>query len=117
MREIILYVGTFVITYLFYLIFVISRKKVLKKFPNGKELSYLKLKYKIKITDKNLKGIANTVCLANSFILATVVYIICLFKEFIMQILVSIPITIVLILAIYHLIGTHYSRKQGEKNV
>ena len=89
----------------------------MKKFPDGKELSYLKLKYKIKITDKNLKSIAHTVCLANSFILATVVYIVCTFKGFIVQILISIPLTIVLILAIYHLIGSHYKRKQGEKNV
>ena len=49
MRELILYLMTFVLAYLFYLIFVLCRKNVLKKFPNGKEISYLKIKYDIKV--------------------------------------------------------------------
>ena len=117
MRELILYLGIFIITYLFYFIFVLCRNNVLKKFPEGKEMSYLKIKYEIKINDKNLKSIANKVCLANSFILATTVYVVCLFDNLILEIIVGIFTLVILILFLYHLIGIYYKKKQGGKNV
>lgn len=115
MKELILYLGTFIITYLFYLIFVLSRKSVLKKFPDGKEIRYLKYRYKIKVNDNNLKRIANTIFLANSFILATTVYIVYLFDNLFIELLVGVVTLIILILGVYHLIGTYYKKKQGGK--
>ena len=115
MRELILYLVTFIIAYLFYVIFVLCRKSVLKKFPNGKEMTYLKYKYGIKINDDNLKKIANKVFLANSFILSTTVYVVCLFDNFFIELIVGVITLIVLILLIYHLIGTFYKKKQGGK--
>lgn len=115
MKELILYLFTFVIAYLFYLIFVIKRKGVLKKFPEGKEMSYLKIKYGIKINDKNLKKIANKVCLANSFILSTTVYVVCLFDNLVIEIIVGLITLVSLILILYHLIGTYYKKKQEGK--
>ena len=115
MKELILYLTTFILAYLFYLIFVIGRKNVLKKFPNGKEMSYLKIKYGVKINDNNLKKVANKVCLANSFILATTVYVVCLFDNLFIEIIVGIATLIILILVLYHLIGTYYRKKQGGK--
>ena len=112
--ELVLYVVTFIIAYLFYLVFVLSRKNVLKKFPEGKEMSYLKYKYGIKINDKNLKSIANKVFLANSFILSTTVYVVCLFDNLFIEILVGLVVLIVLILILYHLIGTYYRKKQNK---
>ena len=118
MRELILYLITFVIAYLFYVIFVLCRKNVLKKTQNGKEMSYLKIKYGVKITDKNLKKIAHTIFLANSFILATTVYVVCLFDNLFIEIIVGVVTLMILILGIYHLIGTYYKKKQGgNKNV
>ena len=115
MKELILYFLTFIIAYLFYLIFVIKRKNVLKKFPDGKEMRYLKYKYGIKINDKNLKKIANVVCLANSFILSTTVYVICLFDNLFIEIVVGIVTLVILMLGLYHIIGTYYKKKQGGK--
>ena len=115
MRELILYFAMFALTYLFYVIFVLSRKNVLKKFPEGKEMSYLKYKYGIKINEGNLKSIANKVFLANSFILSTTVYVVCLFDSLFLEVLVGVSVLLVLILLIYHLIGMYYKRKQGGK--
>ena len=115
MRELILYLMTFIIAYLFYVVFVLCRKNVLKKFPNGKEMTYLKYKYSIKVNDSNLKKIANIIFLANSFILATTVYVVCLFDNFFIEIIVGVITLIILILGLYHLIGTYYKKKQGGK--
>ena len=115
MKELIFYVIMFGLVYLFYLIFVLCRKNVLKNFPNGKEMSYLKLKYGIKVNDKNIKKIANAIFLANSFILSTTVYVVCLFDNLLLEVIVGMVTLIILILSVYHLIGTYYKKKQGGK--
>ena len=114
MRELLLYLFVFVIVYLFYIIFVISRKNVLKKFPDGKEIKYLKYGYKVKVTDKNLKSLAYTVCFVNSFILATTVYVVCLFDNLFIEMLVGIVTLIVLILVLYHIVGLIYGPKKED---
>ena len=116
MKELILYLLTFIITYLFYVIFVLCRKSVLMKFPEGKEMRYLKIKYGVKINDKNLKKIANKVFLANSFILSTTVYVVCLFDNLFVEIMVGLLTLVFLILILYYFIGTYYRKKQGGKN-
>lgn len=114
-KELELFIFTFVLVYLFYVIFVLCRKNVLNKFPNGANFLYLKKKYNIKINDNNIKKIANSIFLANSFILALAVSIVCYFDSFIVGILVCIIPIILMILVLYHLIGTYYSKKQGGK--
>ena len=119
MRELILYLIMFVFVYLFYIIFVLCRKNVLKKIPNGKEMTYLKIKYGIKINDSNLKKIANLIFLVNSFILATAVYVVCLidnlYNSFFIEIIVGVITSILLILVCYYLLGTYLKNKQGGK--
>ena len=115
MKELIFYLIVFIFIYLFYLIFVLNRKSVLKKFPLGKEMKYLKYKYGIKVNDKNIKKVANTVFLGNSFILATTVFVVCLFENIILEIIIGIITLIILMLGTYHLIGIYYKKKQGGK--
>ena len=115
MRELILYLITFILAYLFYVIFVLCRKNVLKKFPNGKEMTYLKLKYGVTVNEKNLKKIANLIFLINSFILATTVYVVCLFDNLFLEIIVGLITLVILMLSIYHFIGMYYRKKQGGK--
>ena len=78
-------------------------------------MKYLKYKYKIKVNDKNLKRIANTIFLANSFILSTTVFVVCLFDNLFIELLVGVVTLLILILGIYHIIGIYYSKKQGGK--
>ena len=115
MKNLIFYLSVFVVVYLVYIIFVLCRKNVLKKFPDGKEMKYLKLKYGIKVNDKNLKKIANTIFLANSFIISTTVFVICLFDSLLVEILVGFITLIVLMLILYHFIGIYYKKKQGVR--
>ncbi|MDO4962722.1 MAG: hypothetical protein Q4E75_01275 [bacterium] len=117
MEEIILYIITFVLIYLFYVVFVLSRKNVLKKFPDGKEITYLKYKYNVKVNDSNLKSIANSVFLANSFILSTTVFVVTRFKNIFLELIFGIITLVVLLLVIYHIIGKYLNKKQGGKHV
>ena len=115
MKEAIFYLIIFLLVYLFYVIFVLCRPNVLKKFPDGKEARYLKFKYGIKINDNNIKKVANLIFLANSFILSTTIYLVSLFDNLFIEIIVGLITLLILILGIYHLVGTYYKKKQGGK--
>ena len=111
MKEIFLYLFIFILVYLFYIIFVYRKKNVLKKFPNGKEMSYLKYKYNVKITDKNIKKISQSIFLANAFILATTVTVVSMFNNLFLEIIVGIVTLLLLILLTYHIIGKIFGRR------
>jgi len=118
MKNVVFYVIMFALVYLFYVIFVLNRKNVLKNFPNGKEMKYLKFKYGIKVNENNLKKLANSVFLGNSFIISTTVFVVCLFDSLLLEIVVGLATLIILVLGVYHIIGTYYKKKQGgNKNV
>lgn len=111
MTQLILFIVIFVLVYLFYLLFVIVRKKSLIKWKKGKEMMYLKYRYKLNIDKINIKKLANVIGLSNAFIIALVVTIISLFKGFIIQMLVGILLLIPSILIVYHIIGKYYQNK------
>ena len=111
MKEIFLYLFIFILVYLFYIVFVYKRKNVFEKFSNGKEISYLKYKYKIKVNNSNIKKLAQVIFLSNSFILATTVSIVSLFNNLILEIIVGFAMLIILILLIYHIIGKSFGGK------
>ena len=78
-------------------------------------MRYLKYRYGIKINEKNMKEIANVIFLGNAFILSTTIFVVCLFNNLVLEILVGIITLIFLMLGVYHLIGIYYKKKQGGK--
>ena len=110
-KELELFIFTFLVIYLSYIVFVLCRKKVLSKFPNSISAIYLKKRYNVTINDKNLKKVAHAVYLANSI----TVSIVCLFKSFILGLLAGIVPLILMILVFYHVLGMIF--KGGKKNV
>ena len=114
MDAVVLFLGAFVVIYLIYFIFVLRRRKYLDKFINGKEITYLKYRYNIKVTEKNKKSLTKLVALANSLIMALTfssVIIIMDDKNFMLYLLFSMILVVVLILIIYHIIGKIYQKK------
>ena len=78
MFSLILFLVTFVVVFLIYLLFVIRRKKYLDKFIKGKEINYLKKVYKIRIKESEYRGLAMLVAITNSFIIAISVTVVSL---------------------------------------
>ena len=116
-KEIELFIFVFIFVYLFYLIFVLFRKNVLKKFPDSINMLYLKKRYNVQVTDKNIKKIANVVFLTNSFILSVTVSIVCAFKSFTIGLLVCVLPLVIMTLFFYHILGLVFGNKGGKKNV
>jgi hypothetical protein len=115
MTELIYFIMTFTILYLFYLILVVLRKKGLEKFKTSTEINILKNKYKLNIEKINMKKIANLIALANSFLIATTVLLVGVVENFVIKIIVSCSIMIPLILVLYHFIGIHFKKQEIKK--
>lgn len=111
MKQFIIFIIIFIIIYLFYLLFVITRKKSLNRWKNGKEMTYLKYRYKLNLDKINIKPLAHIIGLSNALIISSVVTLISLFDKFFIQMLVGFLTLIPLILIIYHIIGKHYQKK------
>lgn len=105
MKNLLIYIITFTVCYLIYFIFVINRKNMLEKFIDGKEIRYLKYKYKVKVNKHNLKKIAHMVSLANSFIISTTVFVIGLIDNLVIEILLGFALIFILIILLYRIIA------------
>ena len=114
MNFIILFVVSFLVVYLAYFITVISNKKKLEKFKTSNQVMIFIKKYNIKITDSNVKEVAQLVALGNAFIIAFAITIVELVKNFILKILVAFLVIIPLILIVYSLIGKHMVKKESK---
>ncbi len=121
MLELLLWLGMFVLIYLFYELFVIRKEKVLENMKDGKELSLLSKKYKLDYSKINMKSLVRVIALSNAFILSTVVTVVCLLQNIIPNFLlwmvsvlvVGIVLLVPFILIIYSKIGRYYQKKQG----
>ena len=121
MSELLLWLGMFVLIYLFYELFVIRKEKVLENMKEGKELSLLSKKYKLDYSKINMKELVRLIALSNAFIISTVVTLVCLLQNWISNFLlwmiavlvVGLLLLIPSILIIYTRIGRYYQKKQG----
>ena len=114
MKYLILFVVTFLIVYLLYLVTVVLNKKKLKKFPKSNQVIFFVKKYGVKVDDSNSKELANLIALANAFIISLTITVIELIPNFILKVLVAFPIIIILILVSYDIIGKTML-KRGKK--
>lgn len=106
----------FIVIYLFYLLFVILRKKKLEKFSENTYIKYLVKLYKLDLKKHDIKKLAHIVSLTNSFVVSTTFIIVINIKNYFLMILLAIVVLIPLQLLAYHVIGKIL--KKGEcKNV
>ena len=120
--NIILFISLFLIVYLMYYLFVIRSKKAMIKMQNGKEMLFLKRNYHLDYDKLDTKKVANSVALINSFIISFTTEVVCLLNSWISNfylwlicsMFMAIVILFPLIIILYHLVGTHYNKKQKE---
>lgn len=113
MDKVVSMVIAFVIVYLIYLILIVFNKKSRKKLKTGIEARFLKKVYKIDLNKINDKKLANSIALNNSIIIAVTFYLTDLFFEnMILQMILSFPILIFLIIILYDLTGRYYKKHE-----
>lgn len=109
------YLIVFIGIYLIYLIFVILRKKALKKFRKSAYVVYLEKVYKIDVDKINPYILSNMVCIVNAFVIATTLYVFSNLKGA-LSYLVGFATLFGLIFLMYHILGL-ILKKKGDKNV
>lgn len=111
MEELILFVISFIVVYLFYLFFVILNKKKMVKFKENVYFNFLVKTYKLDYTKISIKTLAHIISLSNAFIIATVFTIVCLVDSFILKMLLAFAVLVPLQLVVYFIIGKLLQRK------
>ena len=115
MKYLLTWLLVFIIIYLFYLFFVILRKKKIDKFLDNVYANYLIRTYKLDKNKINVKKLSHLVAISNAFIIATTFVIISFVKNFILMMLLAFIVLIPLQLFVYNIIGKYL--KRSEKNV
>lgn len=114
MEYIVTYFITFIIVYLIYLLFVVKRKKAIKKLKNSLEVRFLINRYHIDIDKINMKSLANKIAICNSFIISTTFIVILFVKNFILKMLLGFVVFFPLILISYHILAKSLLKKEGK---
>lgn len=112
MKELILFIITFLIIFLIYeiLIFRLS-KRLLGKEVELIEFNYLVKKYKLDLKKTNYKKVRHVIALTSSLDMAIVISIVVLFDNFWLELLVAFVCTIILIIISYHIVYLIYKKK------
>jgi hypothetical protein len=112
MEEFVLFLLFTLVVYATYYLFVFRDAKKLEKYKKSTEVVYLVKKYKLNLNDLNFKKLANILGLTNGIIISFGVLITSMVDNYFLMILVGFISIFLLILIMYHLIGTYY--KKGE---
>ncbi len=111
MNDLIFSVVSFFIIYIFYVLFVISRKKKLEKFKSNSYVTFLVTKYKVDLNKTNIKTLAHAIALTNSFIISSTLFIISYVSNIALMMIVALIIIIPFQLIMYHIIGKMFGNK------
>ena len=114
MVYVLVFLFCFIIVYLCYYLVIVKREKGLEAFKNGKQLLFFKNAYKLDIKKLDIKKFANSLALANAFIIASTVTIIECIDSLIIKLAVGFVILIPLILITYYVLGKIYKKKEGK---
>ena len=107
--------GCFVIVYLFYLFFIILRKKSLLRYKKSREYMYLKSRYKFDQDKVDIKYVATWCGIINAFIIGLTIFIIGYIDNFVLKILIGFLILFPLILTLYHVLGKNLEKKYMKR--
>lgn len=109
-----LFFSVFILVYILYFIFVISRKKSLEKLKKSKSMDYFKQLYKIDPEKIEIKQFANLFGAANAFIIALIITIIEVFDNLIIKLVVALILMLPTIYLTYSLIGKYYTKNKNN---
>lgn len=117
MQELILFVITYIITFLIYKL-ILTRKKVsTKKEKKIAEVEFLVIRYKLDLKKVNYNKLLNTICLVSSLDISITVTVIALIRYLILRVIAGIVVMILSIVISYTIVGKHYVKKGMTKNV
>lgn len=111
MSDLLFSIITFVVIYLFYVFFVILRKKKLEKFKKNAYVTFLVTKYNIDLERTNIYVLSNAIALTNAFIVSATLFMISYVSNIFLILILAVVIIIPFQLIMYHIIGKMFGKK------
>ncbi len=109
MEDLLLFAILYVIIFSFYMLFFIIRRKAKRKIL---EVMYLESKYKLDMSKFNIKKVKKHIALINSLIFTITIFIMSLFSNIALKVLVAFATVMTLILIFYKLLAILYKNKK-----
>ena len=125
MKQVILFLMTYVFVFIIYQILIIKKvkepkkkKRKPKKVKNTKpiEVSILESKYKIDLEKVNYNKLLLIISLVSSLDITIIITLVMIFDNYFLKILVGFLLTFPVIFVSYELIGRYYKKKGMTKN-
>ncbi|MBR5369739.1 MAG: hypothetical protein IK137_00370 [Bacilli bacterium] len=110
-RELILFLISYVIVFLLYQIFVVKKAKSKKKPKEPFEVTYLVKKYKLDLDKVNYNKLLLVIAIVSSLDISLVVTAIALLKSFVLEMIVGFFGIIFIILLSYYFVYLIYKKK------
>ena len=111
MKDIALFIMTFLFTLLLYELFIVKRAKNEKKKKEPLEVTYLVNHYHLDLKKISYPQLLQIIAITSSLDISIVVTIILLIPNFFLEILVGFVSTLVIILLSYHFVYLFYKKK------
>ena len=115
MQEIILFILTFLIIFVVYESFIVTKaKKNLKKKKDNKQLmevKYLVYKYKFDLKKIDYKKLLHVCAVVSSIDMALIVSISMIFESYLFQLITAVLLLVPVILISYHIVYLIYKKK------
>ena len=115
MKEIILFLMSFLFIFIIYELLIVNKakKNVRKKKDNKEpmEVKYLVSKYKFNLKKIDYNKLLHVVALVSSFDMAIIVSVAMLFDSYIVQLLIMLVLVVPVILISYHIVYLVYKKK------
>ncbi|MBQ2639734.1 MAG: hypothetical protein IJF92_03125 [Bacilli bacterium] len=110
MRQVILFILSFIVTLIIYELFVVNKAKKNKE-NRPIEVKYLVNKYKVDLKKANYNQMLQIIALISSLDIALIAFIVSFFKGINIQILVGVIIVFPTIIISYMFVGNFYKKK------
>ena len=111
MGELIFYLILLVIIFAIYYFFAVSNKRRLNKFSKNVYVSYLVGVYKLDKERINMKEMAMTIAMINSFVISTTVFIVLFIDNIVVMFISGIATLVALQLLMYHITGKIFQKR------
>ncbi len=120
MEELILFGLCYILVFIIYQIFIVSKakknyEKKDKKYPV--EVKYLVGKYKLDLEKVNYNQLLQIIALVSSFDISFIVSCVMIFDSYVIQLLAAVAIVIPVLLVSYYFVGLFYKKKGMIKDV
>jgi hypothetical protein len=103
--------------YIVYEVFLNKKRREYLQLKKTDEIRYFILRFDLDMRKTKYKSLLKALTLMNSFILAFTTTIVIYIDSVIWSVLISFMVIMIMLYAVYEIVGKYFKRKEDEKNV